>query len=371
MGSQVKVVDRNYLIKQFQNYDTNVVTPQIQNLEDKKVDKVAGYGLSKNDFTDAFKQKLESLQNYNDGALTERVSNVELVINTLQGDAATPGSIAKMTADAVASIVDSAPQDFDTLKEISNWITGHADSAAAMNSQITENTEKISQIESQLGGLDLSVENVDIDFGDLYGDGNVDIVLTANENNTVAVGDTLTINSNIPGVAFSVDDESKATIDSNGVLTPIENGVVTVTATKYAHTTGTIEITILPAQEPGPEIPPFEPGDQELPVTPTIQIVGEANVNVGDTLTLTSNAPNTVWSSENDEIATVDQNGVVTGVSAGEVTIIASAEGYNNGTKGITVSVVPRTEEAGSGEDVGTGGGADLDTNGDDSDSDV
>ena len=365
MGSLVKVVDRNYLIRQFQNYDTNVVAPQIQDLDEGKVDKVAGYGLSKNDFTDAYKQKLDSLSNYDDSELTERVSNVELVIQTLQSDVATEGSIAKMTHDAVAEIVANAPSDFDTLKEISDWISGHADSAAAMNSQIQANTSanennssRIDQLEAQLNGLDLSIESVDIDFNDLYGDGNSDITLTA-DSDTITVGETTNISSNVADVEFSVDDETKATINENGLLTAINPGTVVVSATKYGHTAGTKSIVILPVQEPGPEEPPEEPNTE-----PEVQIVGEASVMVGETVKLTSNAPNTVWTSGDDSIATVDNNGVVTGVTAGEVTITASAPGYANGYKGITVLV----EEANNSDEPGfeTNGDSGVDDVGDD-----
>lgn len=47
-----------------------------------KVDKVSGKGLSTNDYTDTEKAKLASLQNYDDSALTQRVTNVESKANT-------------------------------------------------------------------------------------------------------------------------------------------------------------------------------------------------------------------------------------------------------------------------------------------------
>lgn len=45
--------------------------------------------------------------------------------------------------EKVAEIVAGAPEDFDTLKEMSDWLTQHADSAASMNSAIQKNAEDI------------------------------------------------------------------------------------------------------------------------------------------------------------------------------------------------------------------------------------
>ncbi len=53
------------------------------------------------------------------------------------GGAEGNGNIDSAVAAAVAKIVANAPEDFDTLKEISDWIYSHSDSAAAMNSEIS------------------------------------------------------------------------------------------------------------------------------------------------------------------------------------------------------------------------------------------
>lgn len=49
----------------------------------------------------------------------------------------------QLITSKVAEIVADAPEDFDTLKEMSDWITNHEDSAAAMNSAIAANTAAI------------------------------------------------------------------------------------------------------------------------------------------------------------------------------------------------------------------------------------
>ena len=93
-------------------------------------------------------------------ALTNRVSDVEnkananeQAINILNGDEITEGSVKKQVADAIAKIIADAPESFDTLKEISDWISTHAEDAATMNSNITANTTAIRALETLVGTL--------------------------------------------------------------------------------------------------------------------------------------------------------------------------------------------------------------------------
>lgn len=66
------------------------------------------------------------------------ITTVQAAISTLNGTGA--GSVEKTVTDKIAEVVASAPADFDTLKEISDWISDHADDASAMNSAIQANT---------------------------------------------------------------------------------------------------------------------------------------------------------------------------------------------------------------------------------------
>lgn len=88
---------------------------------------------------------------YDDTALQGRIAANETAISTLNGAGA--GSVAKQVADAVARIVADAPEAYDTLKEISDWISGHAGDAAAMHSAIQTNTEDITALEALIGAL--------------------------------------------------------------------------------------------------------------------------------------------------------------------------------------------------------------------------
>ena len=86
---------------------------------------------------DAGKVKI-STPTYDDTGVKGRLDTAEQAITKLNGDETTDGSVKKITADAVASIVAGAPEDFDTLKELSDWISSHENDASAMNSSITD-----------------------------------------------------------------------------------------------------------------------------------------------------------------------------------------------------------------------------------------
>ena len=62
------------------------IKQQIADLEQNKEDKVEGKGLSTEDYTTQEKNKLASLQNYNDDEVRELISALNLRLTTLEGD---------------------------------------------------------------------------------------------------------------------------------------------------------------------------------------------------------------------------------------------------------------------------------------------
>ena len=54
------------------------------------------------------------------------------------------GQITSEVTAKIAEIVANAPEDLDTLKEIADWISSHANDAAAMNTEILANKTAIS-----------------------------------------------------------------------------------------------------------------------------------------------------------------------------------------------------------------------------------
>ena len=271
------------------------------------------------------------------GVIDPRITTVEGAISTLNGDVNTQGSIQHTVTAAIAGVIDAAPEAFDTLKEISDWIGDHGDTALEMNAAIQSNSSSIETLNGDAnteGSVDYKIANAvpnveteNIDFVTLLRE---TIVISGETN--VTIGNSIALTSSVNGVSWTSSDNEVATV-VDGVVTGVSAGEVTITASKSGYNAGTKTVIVSAASQPEPEEP------VEEPQTPQVVIEGEASVAVGEDITLTSNAENTTWSSSNDEIATVE-NGVVHGVSAGEVTITASAEGYTPGTKGVTVTVV-------------------------------
>lgn len=65
------------------------------------------------------------------------------------GGGITRDEVNEIVTDKIAEVIADAPEDLDTLKEISDWIAGHEDSAAAMNSAIKANAADISDIQTE------------------------------------------------------------------------------------------------------------------------------------------------------------------------------------------------------------------------------
>lgn len=95
---------------------------------------------------------------YNDaevrGLITANKSAIDILIGSVEGD--NNKSARDMAHEEVAKIVDGAPESFDTLKEISSWISNHSDSAVKMDNSIKANAAAI----EKLNGADTVVGSV-------------------------------------------------------------------------------------------------------------------------------------------------------------------------------------------------------------------
>jgi hypothetical protein len=130
--------------EQIDNKITNDITSSIDELKDK-VD---------NDITTA----ITELDNKVDTEIVTAIDNLETKVNTEISESITAldnkvttslqeqaESLKKEISDQIAKVIANSPEDFDTLKEISDWISGHSSDATSMNSAISGNTSAINQ----------------------------------------------------------------------------------------------------------------------------------------------------------------------------------------------------------------------------------
>lgn len=92
---------------------------------------------------------IETLQTTTEGLRTNIESlNIPTATSQLTNDSdfQTSEQVSATVTSEVVKIVADAPEDFDTLKEMSDWITEHQDDASAMNSAILENKNNIANI---------------------------------------------------------------------------------------------------------------------------------------------------------------------------------------------------------------------------------
>lgn len=82
-----------------------------------------------------------------DTATTGRVSVLESKMDVLNGEASVEGSVKKQVADAIAGVVASAPEDFDTLKEIADYIASDKTGAAELSNRVAANETAIANLE--------------------------------------------------------------------------------------------------------------------------------------------------------------------------------------------------------------------------------
>jgi hypothetical protein len=67
-------------------------------------------------------------------------------------------SVAEDIAEAVAGIVADAPEAYNTLKEISDWIAAHPNEVATLNTSIKANADAIDALEALVGNVAVATQ---------------------------------------------------------------------------------------------------------------------------------------------------------------------------------------------------------------------
>ena len=82
----------------------------------------------------------QGFEKYDDTEIKNRIAANEESIKSLSGDG--EGSVKQTVADAIAEVVSGAPEDFDTLKEVADWIKNDTTGAAKMANDIAALNKK-------------------------------------------------------------------------------------------------------------------------------------------------------------------------------------------------------------------------------------
>ena len=137
-------------------------------------------------------------------------------------------------------------------------------------------------------------------------------------------------------VTWTSSDSNIIAINSNGLATAISVGEAIITATNSAGQTATITMTVIPTLAESLSV---------FPQSITLK-VGESG-NIAVTI-----APNTTtnkavsYSSANETIATVDNNGLITGVGLGETEVIISTMDGSSLSASVKVNIIPTPAES-------------------------
>lgn len=82
------------------------------------------------------------------------------LIGSVEGD--DTKSVRAISAEEVAKIVAGAPEAYDTLKELADWLSSHETDAAAMNSAIQTNKTDIANLTKLVGTLPEGAASTDV-----------------------------------------------------------------------------------------------------------------------------------------------------------------------------------------------------------------
>ena len=180
-----------------ENKNVDITVPSIDGLtKDADLATVAKSG-SYEDLSN--KPTIPSLDGY------AKTSEIPSKVSELTNDSnyQTAEQVSSTVTTEIAKVVADAPEDLNTLKEMSDWIAGHEDDASAMNSAISDNKTAITAL--QTGKADKS---------------EIPTELPANGGNASTVNGH-TVNSDVP-------ENAKFTDTTYSDATQIEHGLMSV-----------------------------------------------------------------------------------------------------------------------------------------------
>ncbi len=222
----------------------------------------------------------------------EETKTLQLICTVLPADASIPGVTWSSSAPDVATVNENGLVTAVKAGKVTIAATSVDDSSKSGSIELTVFKNAVSSITLQ--------EAATIEQGK-------SLALTATVNPE---------NATYPTVTWTSSNEEVATVDSNGNVTAIKAGKANITATADG-VSAVCEVTVL-----------------YIDVESVSLSANEGTIIIGGTVALTATVTpdnatekDIVWESANPAVATVDQNGTVTGVATGETTISATIGG--------------------------------------------
>ena len=98
------------------------------------------------------KQWFKSLNDSSAAELQASIDSLEALVGE--------GTVDERVAAAVASIIDSAPETFDTLKEVAQWIEEHGEAASALIQRVAELEDEAARIDAKVDDAYAAIQSI-------------------------------------------------------------------------------------------------------------------------------------------------------------------------------------------------------------------
>ena len=243
-------------------------------------------------------------------SLTMRVGNERRLTATIQPETATDKSVTWASSNPEIATVDGEGNVI-ALLEGQTSITCTAKDGSGISASCIVNV------------VDTDVETV---------------IITAEGSTTIKVSETVQLTATVmpetstnKSISWSSGNEKVATVDAEGLVTAMSEGVTVITATTSNGLSDSITITVVETQVTSitlNETSIILQANDTYNLIPTINPQTATNKEV-------------IWTSGNADIATVNQDGTVTAIMVGETSISASAADGSGVTASCKVTVIP------------------------------
>lgn len=173
-------------------------------------------------------------------SLESRVAANESAISTLNGGSNVNGSVQSTVNSRIAEVIADAPEAFDTLKEIADWIGENSDDALTMQQNIEDNADAISALQTRMttaeGNITTNASGIATNAGNITNNANAISTLNGDSNTVGSVDYKIaqaisSVNDDISDVADDLSDLASRVTTNEGNISTIMGD---------ANTTGSI-----------------------------------------------------------------------------------------------------------------------------------